>query len=370
MEKDILNRVKRRDYFTINDNFAKHSKIKTNLVYGKHNNPVPFITIMIPTYKRSNLLSEAIRSAIDQNNFNDYEIIVLDNDPISNDGSEIEVIIKSFDCSKIIYYRNEQNLGMIGNWNRCLMIAKSKWVCMLHDDDILLSDYLSTMVEILKKNDIEFLSCSLLEIDSNGRILIGNDPSDRNFDKVKLETKIRFNSYKNFNFGFSLPYLGAVFSREKAISIGGFDLDYSIIEDYFFVAKFAFYFTVYQYPIQLYGYRWGFNESLNLELWSEQSIHEYYLYKYISQKRNVFVRFFFQSFSKYKIITLVRNHNDGTSFLKRKCDIDENYFMKSCEIKETDLNGIILFISKIIVAVVNKYNSNINRKNDLNVDHK
>jgi len=226
------------------------------------------------------------------------------------------------------------------------------------------------MVEILKKNDIEFLSCSLLEIDSNGRILIGNDPSDRNFDKVKLETKIRFNSYKNFNFGFSLPYLGAVFSREKAISIGGFDLDYSIIEDYFFVAKFAFYFTVYQYPIQLYGYRWGFNESLNLELWSEQSIHEYYLYKYISQKRNVFVRFFFQSFSKYKIITLVRNHNDGTSFLKRKCDIDENYFMKSCEIKETDLNGIILFISKIIVAVVNKYNSNINRKNDLNVDHK
>lgn len=48
-------------------------------------------------------------------------------------------------AGKITYYKNKRNLGLFGNLNQCLKLAKGKWVCILHDDDILLPNYLSTM---------------------------------------------------------------------------------------------------------------------------------------------------------------------------------------------------------------------------------
>lgn len=368
MDEGLLLKVKKRDYFSIIDNFSKHSKIQSILLYGEHKNPVPFITVMIPTYRRYNLLREAIISVISQQDFIDYEIIVVDNDPINFGNHENERLIRNFNSNQIIYYRNEENLGMFGNWNRCMLLAKTKWVCMLHDDDVLLNDYLMTMVNIIKNNEISFLSCSLLDIRSKDEIDSENHVFIRKDNRINIQTRIMFCDYKNFNFGFYSPLLGAVYCREKAISIGGFDLNYSIIEDYLFVAKFAFYFPIYQYPVHLYGYRWGANESLNLELWKDQAIHEYYLYRYISQKRSIFVRFCFEKFSKYKIVKLVRSHNAGTSFLKMKCSIDEKSLMESCDISEEDLKGFPLFASQIVVTIVTRYNSIINRIRDLNVE--
>ena len=106
----------------------------------------PEITIAIPTYKRPNLLLEAISSAINQETSVKYDIIVVDNNP--GRGDETEQLMEKFRDSLLVsYYKNSSNLGMVGNWNQLFSIAKGQWVAMLHDDDLLYPNYIKIMNE-------------------------------------------------------------------------------------------------------------------------------------------------------------------------------------------------------------------------------
>jgi len=46
----------------------------------------------------------------------------------------------------VSYHRNEKNLGIGGNWNRCLELAKTEFVTLLHADDVLLPSYAESML--------------------------------------------------------------------------------------------------------------------------------------------------------------------------------------------------------------------------------
>ena len=61
-------------------------------------------------------------------------------------------------------YVNKENIGMIGNWNRGFELANTKYVAMLHDDDMLADIYLE---EINRKRyyEINFYNYRQLEID-------------------------------------------------------------------------------------------------------------------------------------------------------------------------------------------------------------
>jgi len=45
--------------------FAKYSHVKSDLIYGKLPDKLPDLSIMIPTYRRADLLKEAIDSTLD-----------------------------------------------------------------------------------------------------------------------------------------------------------------------------------------------------------------------------------------------------------------------------------------------------------------
>ena len=90
------------------------------------------VSIGIPTYNRCNLLGDAINSALKQT-YKNIEIIVFDND--STD--DTDQIIFSFEDSRLFYFRNDKNIGMVGNWNSCLEKATGEFFLLLSDDDIL-----------------------------------------------------------------------------------------------------------------------------------------------------------------------------------------------------------------------------------------
>jgi glycosyltransferase involved in cell wall biosynthesis len=48
--------------------------------------------------------------------------------------------------------RNAANLGMVGNWNACLMAAKGEFVKMMGQDDLLETNCLKKQVEALQEN--------------------------------------------------------------------------------------------------------------------------------------------------------------------------------------------------------------------------
>src|SRR5689334_23136615 len=95
------------------------------------------VTIAIPTYNRANFLKEAIESCLKQT-FRDFELLVVDN--ASDD--KTEDVVRSFKDNRISYHRNDKNLGIIGNWNKSIDLAKGELLMILGDDDKLHNNFL------------------------------------------------------------------------------------------------------------------------------------------------------------------------------------------------------------------------------------
>ena len=67
-----------------------------------------------------------------------FNILIVDNDPQRN--CETEELIDSFNNQNISYYKNSENIGATGNWNKLFELADTEFVTMLHDDDLLEED--------------------------------------------------------------------------------------------------------------------------------------------------------------------------------------------------------------------------------------
>jgi glycosyltransferase involved in cell wall biosynthesis len=92
------------------------------------------ISVCVPTYNGSEFLSECIESIISQT-FSDFELLIVDD--LSSDRTlEIAEEYASRD-SRIVIVRNPENLGLVGNWNRCIELAKGEWIKFVFQDDII-----------------------------------------------------------------------------------------------------------------------------------------------------------------------------------------------------------------------------------------
>lgn len=89
------------------------------------------LSIFIPTWNRKFETIRAIGSVgvIPPN----VEIIVVEDG--SDESNYLYLLEATKDMPTVHIYRNEQNLGMVGNWNKCLSYATGQWVGMLCDDD-------------------------------------------------------------------------------------------------------------------------------------------------------------------------------------------------------------------------------------------
>lgn len=58
------------------NNFVVAKGIKSKLIIGDLNTKVPKLSIVIPTYKRADVLKDAVDSVFAQKGYSDYEVIV------------------------------------------------------------------------------------------------------------------------------------------------------------------------------------------------------------------------------------------------------------------------------------------------------
>lgn len=105
---------------------------------------LPRVSVCIPTYRGEATIGPAIESVLAQS-FSDFELIVID------DGSpdDTRAIVERFADPRLIYLRNENNLGPQGNWNRCLELAQGKYFKLLPHDDLLHPRCLERQVAVL-----------------------------------------------------------------------------------------------------------------------------------------------------------------------------------------------------------------------------
>ena len=128
----------------------------------------PLITIAIPTFNRANgFLRQALQSAVSQT-YTNLEIIVSDNCSTDNTGG----LVDSFSDSRIIYYKQAENIGANNNFNFCVQQAKGAFFLLLNDDDTIDNDFLETCVASLGGNlDVGVIFAGNRVIDENSKVL-------------------------------------------------------------------------------------------------------------------------------------------------------------------------------------------------------
>ncbi len=107
----------------------------------------PRVTVVIPTYRRPDLLRRAIRSALDQA-FTDLKVAVFDN--ASGDATAEVVARMARVDPRVTYHANERNLGAVPNFRKGIESVTTPWFCLLSDDDLLLPGFLDHAMQRLE----------------------------------------------------------------------------------------------------------------------------------------------------------------------------------------------------------------------------
>lgn len=100
-----------------------------------------FVTVLVPTYEREDLIGEAIESALAQT-YGDLVVHVGDN----SESDATENLVRAIDDPRVRYHRNRPGLGAHGNWIDLVARAETPLVATLHDDDVWHPEYLEVVV--------------------------------------------------------------------------------------------------------------------------------------------------------------------------------------------------------------------------------
>jgi GT2 family glycosyltransferase len=123
------------------------------------------IDIMLPYYGDVALMQAAVQSVRSQADAG-WRLTVVD------DTAEPSVPgwFESLADERIRYYRNERNLGITGNFSRCLDLAEHELMAMLGADDLLLPNYVGTVLDAYRAHPgVGMIQPGVAVIDEHGR---------------------------------------------------------------------------------------------------------------------------------------------------------------------------------------------------------
>lgn len=188
------------------------------------------VSVIIPTFKRSEYLQRAIDSILNQIYSNIEIVIVDDNNPNSNYRTETEKkMLKYIKCSNVIYIKNQGNLGGSLARNEGIFKASGDYITFLDDDDIYLPEKISVQVQYMVENgfDMSFTDVRSHTID-NKLIDYREHSYIKSFNNEEL--------LKHHIMHHLTPTATYMFKRDAIIRIGGFD-DVSMGQEFMLMLK-------------------------------------------------------------------------------------------------------------------------------------
>lgn len=114
-----------------------------------------FFNIIVPTKNRKDTLKSTLKTILNQN-YEDYKIIVLDNNSTDGTGE----FIKSLNNQSIIYEKSDFDLPMHVNWERGIKFCEKGFITILGDDDGLCPNALNELNIFLNGNETQIVSWS------------------------------------------------------------------------------------------------------------------------------------------------------------------------------------------------------------------
>lgn len=219
----------------------------------------PEVSVIMPVYKRPDSLKVALESVLNQYGNNVFEVVIVDNN--ESLVSPNLAIVKQINDKRVLYYHNNFNLGMYGNFNRGIQLARGKYITFCHDDDTFTPYTISNLINVKKNVNSECIIGEYNKVDSNYNLL------DKPNYPVNLLKCLRRKNFYNYSPKFmiykpvGLGGGGCLFDKSVAVSIGGFNENYYPACDYEFFIRYCCKAGAIQLPMATYNYRLAENES-------------------------------------------------------------------------------------------------------------
>lgn len=182
---------------------------------------MPLVTIAIPTYNRANsYLKGCVESAVRQT-YPAVEIIISDNCSVD----DTEALISKINDPRIRYFKHSKNIGANNNFNFCVKQATGDYFHLLHDDDLIDSDFVSSCMDAAgHQKGFGIIRTGTRLIDSKGRII--NEILN---DVIGLSNDDFFLGWFKHK---TSPYLcSTLFNTEALKGIGGFQSRHNLFQD-------------------------------------------------------------------------------------------------------------------------------------------
>jgi glycosyltransferase involved in cell wall biosynthesis len=198
----------------------------------------PLVSIVLPTYKRAHVLPNAIRSVLGQT-YTNLELIIIDD----NSPDNTPEVVKSFSDERIRYVRNEPNLKLPRALNKGFSLARGDYLTWTSDDNLFGANAIEKMVERLQRGDCDFVYADyylFADIDAQGNAL------EKRHEKLPGKLQLEKSNH-----------IGACFmyTRRAYETIGEYDPDLFLVEDYDYFMRIAKQFNACHIPEPLYYFR-------------------------------------------------------------------------------------------------------------------
>lgn len=183
-------------------------------------NEYPLVSICIPSFNNEKSISYTIDSILNQT-YENIEIILIDNCSTDN---TFNVMQKYLD-KNIKIYKNDENIGVVGNWNKCIEYATGKYVCIFHADDIYSPHIIEIQVKAFDENhDTAAIFTTSYIMDDKQAIIGEINLPDKNVKQIKYNFDRLFNDI--LSRGNYLVCPSAMVKKEVYENIGIFTDEY------------------------------------------------------------------------------------------------------------------------------------------------
>lgn len=240
------------------DGVAEIAKLPSHLIRPGQASTEPSVSIAIPQYRRPQMLRQALRSALAQTTDATFEVLVVDDDPDPLRSSEIDRVVDDLNDARVRLFRNARNLGVYGNWCKCLQLARGRWVTLMDNDDLMSDGFLSACLDVVEHRPDARLVGTRYAIRDARKV-------DRDRTSLQLGHRlknrllyggrsIRSRRLGSSDFFVDYPFAGVtgvLMDRECALSIGGFYPGHWPAADAIFIARFIQAYPSYLLPAPL-----------------------------------------------------------------------------------------------------------------------
>lgn len=103
------------------------------------------VSIVLPTYNRTNLVGRAVESILEQT-YQEFELIVIDDGSID----DTENVIKSYEDERIRYRKLEQNYGPAHARNVGISYAECEYIAFHDSDDVWRREKLEKQMKVMR----------------------------------------------------------------------------------------------------------------------------------------------------------------------------------------------------------------------------